>query len=41
MILNIQKVTQEPLFSELSDRGDMKSIFQILVSHKYYMNLKI
>ena len=41
MILNTQTVAQEPLFSELSNRDDMKSLFQILVSHKYYMNLKI
>ena len=41
MMLNTQKVTQEPLFSELSDRGDMKSLFKILFSYKYYKNLKI
>ena len=41
MMLNTQKVTQEPLFSELSDRGDMKTLFKILVSYKYYKNLKI
>ena len=41
MILNTQTVTQDPLFNELSDRGDMKSLFQILVSRKYYINLKI
>ena len=35
MILNTQTVTQEPLFSELSDWSDMKSLFQILVSRKY------
>ena len=41
MILNTQTVTQELLISELSDEGDMKSLFQILVCRKYYMNLKI
>ena len=41
MILNTQTVAQEPLFNELSDGGDMKNLFQILVSCKYYMNFKI
>ena len=41
MILNTQTVTQESLFSELSDGGNMKSLFQILVSRNYYINLKI
>ena len=41
MILNTQTITQEPLFSELNDGGDMESLFQILVSHKYYINFKI
>ena len=41
MILNTQTVTQESLFSELSDGGDMKSLLQILVSRKYYINFKI
>ena len=42
MMLKVtQKKTQEPLFSELSDRGDMKTLFKILVSYKYYKNLKI
>ena len=40
MILNTQTVTQEPLFNELSDRGDTKSLFQIFVSRKYYANFK-
>ena len=35
MILNTQTVTQESLFSELSDGGDIKSLFEILVSRKY------
>ena len=39
--LNTQKVIQELLFSELSDRGDMRRLFQIFVSYKYYMNFKI
>ena len=39
MILNTQTITQEPLFNKLSDGGDMKSLFQTLVSRKYYMNL--
>ena len=39
--LNTQKVIQELLFSELSDRGDMQRLFQIFVSYKYYMNFKI
>ena len=38
MALNNQTVTQDPLFSELSDVGDVKSLFQILVSCKYYLN---
>ena len=37
MILNTQTVTREPLFSEWSDEGDMKSLFKILVSRKYYI----
>ena len=41
MMLNAHKVTQEPLFSELRDEGDMESLFQILLSHKCYMNFKI
>ena len=41
MILNTQTVAQEPLFSELNDGSNMKSLFQILVSRKYYMNFKI
>ena len=41
MKLNIQTVTQEALFSDLSDEGDMESLFQILVSCKCYMNFKI
>ena len=43
MILNTQTVTQEPLFSELSELsggGDMRSLLQILVSRKYYMNFR-
>ena len=40
MILNTQTVTQEPLFIELSDGGDMRSVLQILVSRKYYMNFR-
>ena len=31
MMGNIQTLTQEQLFRELSDGGDMKSLFQILV----------
>ena len=38
MVLNNETVTQNPLFSELSDEGDVKSLFQILFSRKYYMN---
>ena len=41
MRLNIQTVTQEVLFSDLSDEGDMESLFQILVSRKCYMNFRI
>ena len=41
MILNTQTVAQELLFSELNDGSNMKSLFQILVSRKYYMNFKI
>ena len=41
MILNTQTVTPESLFIELSDGGDTKSLFQILVSRKYYINFKI
>ena len=41
MILNTQTVAQEPLLSELNDGSNMKSLFQILVSRKYYMNFKI
>ena len=41
MKLNIQTVTQEALFSDLSGEGDMESLFQILVSCKCYMNFKI
>ena len=41
MKLNIQTVSQEALFSDLSDEGDMESLFQILVSCKCYMNFKI
>ena len=37
MILDNQTVTQEPLLKEMSDGGDMKSLFQILISLKYYM----
>lgn len=38
MVLTNQPVTQDPLFSELSDEGHVKSLFQILVSRKYYLN---
>ena len=38
MVLNNQTVNQDPLFSELSDEGDVKNFFQILVSRKYYLN---
>ena len=37
MILDNQTVTQEALLKEMSDGGDMKSLFQILISRKYYV----
>ena len=41
MKLNTQTVTQESLFSELSDEGNIESLLQITVSRKYYLNFKI
>ena len=41
MKLNTQTVTQESLFSELSDEGNMESLLQITASRKYYLNFKI
>ena len=41
MILDTQTVTQESLFSELSDGDDLKSLFQILIYPKYYIYFKI
>ena len=41
MKLNTQTVTQESLFSELRDEGNIESLLQITVSRKYYLNFKI